>query len=98
MLSSIFRNSASCLAIDCLLESLIPRLWQGVAAAIILSIIGSVLFQQFAGGFKGNAGKLFEGVVMIVASIVLGTMIVWMAKNSNIAEDLKSKAQPGKYF
>ena len=73
-------------------ESLIPRLWQGVAAAIILSIIGSVLFQQFAGGFKGNAGKLFEGVVMIVASIVLGTMIVWMAKNSNIAEDLKSKA------
>ena len=73
-------------------EFLIKRLWQGVGTAIILSIIGSFLFQQLAGGFKGQAGKLFEGVVMIAASIVLGTMIVWMAKNSNIAEDLKSKA------
>ena len=73
-------------------ESLIVRLWQGVGTAIVLSIVGSILFQQFAGGFKGQAGKIFEGVVMIAASIVLGTMIVWMAKNSNITEDLKSKA------
>jgi len=57
------------------------------------SVVGSFLFQQFAGGFKGQAGKLFEGIVMIVAAGVLGTVIVWMAKNKNIAEDLKGKAE-----
>jgi len=73
-------------------ESL-AKLWQGVLVALAASIVGSFLFQQFAGGFKGQAGKLFEGIVMIVAACVLGTVIVWMAKNKNIAEDLKGKAE-----
>ena len=30
---------------------------------------------------------------MIIASIVLGTMIIWMAKNQNIATELKEKAE-----
>ena len=29
---------------------------------------------------------------MILAAAMLGTMIVWMAKNRNIAEDLKEQA------
>ena len=69
----------------------INMLWKGVLAALISSIIGSILFQKFAGGFSGQAEKLFEGIIMIIASIFLGTMIVWMAKNKNIADDLKSK-------
>ena len=73
-------------------ESL-TKLWQGVLVALAASIVGSFLFQQFAGGFTGQAGKLFEGIVMIVAAGVLGTVIVWMAKNKNIAEDLKGKAE-----
>ena len=73
-------------------ESL-TKLWQGVLVALAASIVGAFLFQQFAGGFTGQAGKLFEGVVMIVAAGVLGTVIVWMAKNKNIAEDLKGKAE-----
>jgi high-affinity iron transporter len=71
----------------------ITKLWQGVFVALAASVVGSFLFQQFAGGFKGQAGKLFEGIVMIVAAGVLGTVIVWMAKNKNIAEDLKGKAE-----
>tara|TARA_B100001964_G_scaffold74304_2_gene84403 strand:+ start:16459 stop:17304 length:846 start_codon:yes stop_codon:yes gene_type:complete len=71
----------------------ITKLWQGVLVALAASVVGSFLFQQFAGGFKGQAGKLFEGIVMIVAAGVLGTVIVWMAKNKNIAEDLKGKAE-----
>ena len=73
-------------------QSSIARLWQGVLVAIVLSIIGSFLFQILAGGFEGQAEKLFEGVVMIVAAVVLGSMIVWMAKNKNIADDLKTQA------
>ena len=70
----------------------ILRLWQGVAAALIVSVLGSFIFQIFADGFEGRAGKLFEGIIMIIAAVVLGSMIVWMAKNRNIAEDLKDKA------
>ena len=69
----------------------IKWLWQGVAAAIVASIFGSILFQIFADGFEGRSAKLFEGIVMILAAAMLGTMIVWMAKNRNIAEDLKAK-------
>ena len=74
-------------------EESLARLWQGVLVALAASIVGSFLFQQFAGGFTGQAGKLFEGVVMIVAAGVLGTVIVWMAKNKNIAEEIKGKAE-----
>ena len=67
-------------------------LWQGVGLALIASVIFSFIFQIFAGGFQGNAAKLFEGFVMIAASIVLGTMIVWMAKNINIKAQLEQEA------
>ncbi len=71
----------------------IKWLWQGVTAAIVASILGSILFQIFADGFEGRSAKLFEGIVMILAAAMLGTMIVWMAKNRNIAEDLKEQAE-----
>jgi len=70
----------------------IIRLWQGVMVALAASLLGSLIFQKFAGGFQGQAEKLFEGFVMILAAIMLGTMIVWMAKNSNIASELEEKA------
>ena len=74
-------------------DSSLKMLWGGVASAIVISIIASFAFQIVAGGFEGNASKIFEGVVMIVASIVLTTMIIWMAKNKNISEDLKNQAE-----
>ena len=74
-------------------EDSIKMLWGGVGVAIFLSIIASILFQMIAGGFEGSASKIFEGIVMIVASIVLTTMIIWMAQNKNISEDLKNKAK-----
>ena len=74
-------------------ESSLKMLWGGVVSAIILSLISSVVFQTIAGGFEGNSSKIFEGVVMIIASIVLTTMIIWMAQNKNISEDLKNKAK-----
>jgi len=69
------------------------QLWNGVGLAIIASIIFSFLFQIFAGGFEGNASKIFEGFVMIAASLVLGTMIIWMAKNINIKAQLEKEAE-----
>tara|TARA_Y100000588_G_C14171080_1_gene889172 strand:+ start:218 stop:1147 length:930 start_codon:yes stop_codon:yes gene_type:complete len=74
-------------------ESSIKMLWGGTGAAILLSILVSILFQSIAGGFEGNSSKIFEGIVMILASIVLTTMIIWMAQNKNISEDLRNKAK-----
>ena len=74
-------------------DSSIKMLWGGVSSAILISIIASILFQIIAGGFEGNASKIFEGVVMIIASAVLTTMIIWMAQNKNISEDLKNQAK-----
>ena len=74
-------------------DSSLKMLWAGVTTAIVISVIASFIFQIVAGGFEGNASKIFEGVVMIIASIVLTTMIVWMAQNKNISEDLKNKAK-----
>ena len=74
-------------------DSSIKMLWGGVSSAILISIIASIIFQMIAGGFEGNASKIFEGVVMIIASAVLTTMIIWMAQNKNISEDLKNQAK-----
>ena len=74
-------------------NSSIKMLWGGVFSAIFVSIIASIIFQMIAGGFEGNASKIFEGIIMIIASIVLTTMIIWMAQNKNISEDLKNQAK-----
>lgn len=73
--------------------SLAIRVWQGVAAALIFSLFASFLIQIIAGGLTGDAEKIFEGVAMLVAAVVLGTMIVWMARNTNIAAELEEKAE-----
>ena len=62
----------------------IKMLWGGVGLAVYISIIASILFQMIAGGFTGSASKIFEGIVMIIASIVLTTMIIWMAQNNKV--------------
>ena len=74
-------------------EDSIKMLWGGVGAAILISVIVSVIFQNFAGGFEGSSSKIFEGIVMILASAVLTTMIIWMAQNKNISEELENKAK-----
>ena len=74
-------------------DSSMKMLWGGVGSAILVSILVSIIFQNIAGGFEGSSSKIFEGIIMIIASAVLTTMIIWMAQNKNISEDLKNKAK-----
>lgn len=74
-------------------EDSMKMVWSGVGTAILASIIIAFIFGQLAIGLKDSEAKIFEGVVMIIASIVLTTMIIWMARNKNISEDLKNKAK-----
>ncbi len=74
----------------------------GVAAGIAASIIGAILFQQLAGGFEGRTEEIFEGITMLVGAALLTTMILWMMKQSKVAqkieEKVETKIQKGKSF
>ena len=74
-------------------RDMLPVMWRGVMAALVLSLTASFIIQAVAGGFTGEAEKIFEGLVMIAAAAILGTMIIWMARNINIAEKLESQAE-----
>lgn len=61
----------------------------GVAAGIIASIIAAMLFLNIYGGFSGKAEMVFEGITMLFGALLLSTMIFWMMKQKNIAENLR---------
>ncbi|MEC7822163.1 MAG: FTR1 family protein [Candidatus Neomarinimicrobiota bacterium] len=64
----------------------------GVIASLAATGIFAVIFQVTYGGFEGREAALFEGTTMIIAAILLSTMIVWMARNKNVAESLEKEA------
>ena len=65
---------------------------KGVIAAFVMTGIFAVIFQVVLGGFTGHQAAIFEGVTMIIAAVLLSTMIVWMARNKNVAESLEKEA------
>lgn len=46
--------------------------------AALFSGILAVIFTQFFGGFTGRVEELFEGMMTIVASVMVSTVIIWM--------------------
>jgi high-affinity iron transporter len=63
----------------------------GVASGLVASIIGAVLFSTLAGGFTGRAEKIFEGITMLVGAFLLTTMILWMMKQKQVAQELEHR-------
>lgn len=54
----------------------------GAFAAVILSLVlGGAIF-AIAGEFEGRAAEAFEGIMMLVAVVVLSGMVVWMKRQS----------------
>ncbi len=62
-----------------------------IAAAIIASIAGALMFTTLAGGFMGRAEQIFEGVTMLIGAALLTTMILWMMKQRRIAAELQER-------
>ncbi|OHD10617.1 MAG: hypothetical protein A2Y41_00825, partial [Spirochaetes bacterium GWB1_36_13] len=62
-----------------------------VISGIAFSFLGAFLFESLAGGFKGRAEQIFEGIVMLSGAFLITTMILWMMKQKNISENLASK-------
>jgi len=66
----------------------------GSIGAIITSLGVSVALSLIWGFFEGAALEIFEGVVVIFASILLTTMIIWMSRvGSSISSEIESAAE-----
>lgn len=64
----------------------------GTGLGVIASILAAILFENLAGGFEGKAEQVFEGIVMLIAVVILTTMVLWMNKQSkNIGSDIHGK-------
>ena len=73
-------------------KHLTKSITNGVIAAFAMTGIFAVIFQVLLGGFTGHQAAIFEGVTMIIAAVLLSTMIIWMARNKNVAESLEKEA------
>ena len=73
-------------------KHLTKSITNGVIAAFAMTGIFAVIFQVLLGGFSGHEAAIFEGVTMLIAAVLLSTMIVWMARNKNVAESLEKEA------
>lgn len=75
----------------------------GTVFAIVLSIGIAYIFQLLLGGFEGKVEKIFEGIVMLLAVVVLTYMIFWMNRQaksirSDIEVSVEKAVDKGRVF
>lgn len=63
---------------------------RGVAAGMGASVVAALLFSRFIGGLEGFAETLFEGSMMLFASLLISTLLMWAMKNSNIFHRIRN--------
>ncbi|MXP67343.1 iron uptake transporter permease EfeU [Pantoea sp. Aalb] len=61
---------------------LFPAMWAGVFIAVILCLVLGIIISKTTGEFPQKQQELFEGIVAIVAVIILTSMVFWMRKIS----------------
>jgi high-affinity iron transporter len=66
-------------------RALVSYVWSGVALATAASVAGAILLQRLGGNEDG-----FEGLLMLVAAVLVVTMIVWM---NRVARTLKKEIE-----
>jgi len=73
-------------------QHLKASVWQGVAAAVAVSIIAGIGLNLLGMEFEGQAEKIFEGLATLFAAGVLTWMIFWIQKQGkNIKKNIESK-------
>jgi len=66
--------------------------WIGTVPSVALSIVLGYIVLVTYGSLEGATEQIFEGTAALFATVVLTTMIFWMAKNArNIKEHLQKK-------
>jgi len=66
--------------------------WQGVAAAVLASLLAGLGLNLLGMEFEGTAEQVFEGLATLFAAGVLTWMILWMQKHGkNLKKKIESK-------
>ncbi len=66
--------------------------WQGTAAAVLVSAIAAIILFATVGGLEGTAEILFEAVAMLTAAAVLTWMVFWMRRQARtMGSDLRNE-------
>ncbi|MDD5112119.1 MAG: FTR1 family protein [Candidatus Altiarchaeota archaeon] len=63
----------------------------GVLTALVASVFTAVAFNALFGGFEGAAENIFEGSLMVFASLLVTWMVFWMMKQGRLREDIENK-------
>jgi high-affinity iron transporter len=65
--------------------------YAGVASGAVAAVLGALAFSRLAGGFTGRAEQLFEGITMLLGALLLSTMILWMMRQTHLAQELETR-------
>ena len=71
---------------------MLRSMWLGSAAALVVATIAGLVFHQVIGEFTGKWEQGIEGVIALVAAIVLTWMIFWMRRHARgLSGDLRAR-------
>jgi len=62
-------------------SELAPAAWRGVAAAVVISVLGALILFSVGARLEGPTEDIFEGLTMLLAAGILTWMILWMGVN-----------------
>lgn len=62
--------------------------WLGAGAAVLGSVLAAFAFEAIGGGFESNEA-LFEGVTLVLASLLVSALILWVLAHRNIAGEIE---------
>lgn len=66
------------------------HVWLGVGAGIVGSLVGAAIFPAIE---RLMPEELFEGLIMLVASVMVTWMILWMLKARHIRHEIEKKVK-----
>ena len=66
--------------------------WAVLSGVLLSGVIGYILFSMY-GGFSGTSEAVFEGIVMIIAGILVTLFVLWICNNSDIGMHIKKQVK-----
>ncbi len=63
-----------------------PVIWLGVAAGVATSIAAAALIARIGTSFTGRAEAIYEGIMMLVAAILVLSMVLWLSRKGKMLQ------------